>query len=365
MREFWCTAVVTNPDAPKEATIRFSVKNGTKFLTLNYKTFVKATGLDFAETFAKPPTEEEVRELLLTLGPYDKNHPDVSPGALLSRAPIIKMWFPAPWRILMTFVIQVLGGNKSSTEQLNTTQSMIVFCLMEGRKIDLGEIIFRDLIAKLSGKSRQKLMSYPRFISCSLQDLLGSEYAKPEVVSFEPDVLHKANYSRDPLEVTPVALTTYMLSAIQGDKVVSPVPSPTKKVKRKKGQGSRKVAQPKSLDTETSDPKPTKRGQQQPPLTADTLRIITQSLGLQQKPTEGTETSHSVSSGEPVPKGPADTYKLVKSEPTKPSHPANDSGKSQPEPQGIRGPKPSVEQHYSTEKGIHKQSHPAKGRDKS
>ena len=35
LREFWCTAVVENPDAPKEAKIRFSVKNGTKFLTLN------------------------------------------------------------------------------------------------------------------------------------------------------------------------------------------------------------------------------------------------------------------------------------------------------------------------------------------
>ena len=81
---------------------------------------------------------------------------------------------------------------------------MIVYCLIEGKKIDLGEIIFRDLIAKLGGKSRKKLMSYPRFISCALQNLLGSEYAKPEAVGFEPDVLHKANYSRDPLEVTPV-----------------------------------------------------------------------------------------------------------------------------------------------------------------
>ena len=174
----------------------------------------------------------------------------------------------------MTFVIQVLWGNKSSTEQLNTTQAMIVYCLIEGKKIDLGESIFRDLIAKLGGKSRQKLISYPRFISCALQDLLRSEYAKPDAVGFEPDVLLKANYSRDPIEVTPVTLTTYMLTAIQGDNKISPIPSPTKKVKRKKGQGSRKVAQPKSLFTETSAPKPDKRGQQQQTLTADTLRII-------------------------------------------------------------------------------------------
>ena len=136
----------------------------------------------------------------------------------------------------MTFVIQVLGGNKSSTEQLNATQAMMVFSLMEGRKIDFGEIIFKDLITKLTtGKSRQKLMSYPRFISCVLQDLLGVEYVRPDVVGFTHDVLHKANYSRDPTEVTEVALTTYMLNATQGADKVSPIPSPSKKEKKKKG----------------------------------------------------------------------------------------------------------------------------------
>ena len=60
LREFWCTAVVENPDAPKEANIRFSVKNGTKFLTLDYKTFVKATGLDYTKTFIALPSEKDV-----------------------------------------------------------------------------------------------------------------------------------------------------------------------------------------------------------------------------------------------------------------------------------------------------------------
>jgi hypothetical protein len=263
----------------------------------------------------------------------------------------------------MTFVIQVLGGNKSSTEQLNT-KSMIVYCLLEGIKIDPGEIIFKDLIANLGGKSRQKLMSYHRFISCALQDLLGSEYIKPDGIGFEPEVLHKTNYSRDPTEVTPITLTTYMLTAIQGDNKISHVPSPTKKVKRKKGQGSRKVAQPKSLATGTSVSKPEKRRQQQT-LTADTLRIITESLTPKQPPMEGTETSHSVSSDKPIPKGSADINKSVELESTQPPHPNKGSGKSQPGSQGARGPKSSVGQHYSTETGTHTTSHPAKGLGKS
>ena len=52
LREFWCTAVVTKPDVAKEATIQFSVFNGKKNLTLNYKTFLKATSLDYTENFA-------------------------------------------------------------------------------------------------------------------------------------------------------------------------------------------------------------------------------------------------------------------------------------------------------------------------
>ena len=228
--------MVTKPDVAKEATIDFSVYNGKKKLTLNYKTFLKATGLDYTENFAPLPKEDEVKALLLTLGPHDRFHPDVAPGTLLAKAPIVKTWFPAPWRILMTFVIQVLGGNKSSMKQLNTHQSMIVFSLLEGIKIDVGEIIYKDLLTKLTGKSRQKLMSYPRFISCVLRNLLGVEYLRPDVMGFKPDVLHKTNYSCDPLEVTLVALTPYMLTCIQGANVVSPIPSPIRKEKKKKSQ---------------------------------------------------------------------------------------------------------------------------------
>ena len=126
LSEFWSTTVVENPDVPKDATIKFTVKHGTKSLKLTYKTSIKASGPSYTVHFDAQPKDEDVKAILLELGPYDKFHPDVTSGALLSKAPILKAWFPAPWRILMTFVIQVLRGNKSSTEQLNTTQAMIL-----------------------------------------------------------------------------------------------------------------------------------------------------------------------------------------------------------------------------------------------
>ena len=74
--------MVENPDVPKNATIKFTVKHGTKPLMLNYKTFIKATSLDYIVNFAAQPKEDDVKAILLELGPYDKFHLDVTPGAL-------------------------------------------------------------------------------------------------------------------------------------------------------------------------------------------------------------------------------------------------------------------------------------------
>ncbi|GKD06495.1 hypothetical protein Tco_1181469, partial [Tanacetum coccineum] len=66
----------------------------------------------------------------------------------------------------------ILGGNYSSTEQINSIQQMIGYCLITGSEVDIEEIIYSDLITKLLSKSRLKYVSYPRFISCALEVLL-------------------------------------------------------------------------------------------------------------------------------------------------------------------------------------------------
>ena len=52
--------MVDNPDVPKDATIRLTVKHGSKSLKLTYKTFIKATGLDYTVNFAAQPKEDDV-----------------------------------------------------------------------------------------------------------------------------------------------------------------------------------------------------------------------------------------------------------------------------------------------------------------
>ena len=73
LREFWCTAVVENPDATKEAKIKFSVKNGTKFLTLDYKTFVKAQALTMLRPLQPNPLKRMLGNSSRNLGPMINN----------------------------------------------------------------------------------------------------------------------------------------------------------------------------------------------------------------------------------------------------------------------------------------------------
>ena len=89
LKEFWCTATATSPKDTRESIITFTVMNGKKPLSLDYKTFLKATGLDFAQTFEANPTDQEIKAEMLFLAPHDAKRPTLSPEALLEKAPIV------------------------------------------------------------------------------------------------------------------------------------------------------------------------------------------------------------------------------------------------------------------------------------
>ncbi|GKD36318.1 hypothetical protein Tco_1251827 [Tanacetum coccineum] len=145
-REFWCTAIAYDPNPPtddsevrplKEYLIKFLVMNGKKPLTLDFKTFTESTRLDYAkDTYVSHPSIEEVKAELAKI---------VDNPILLDRTPILKIAFLVVWRILFTFVVQVLGGNYSSTEQVNSIQQLFAYCLLTRTKVDIGEIIYSDL----------------------------------------------------------------------------------------------------------------------------------------------------------------------------------------------------------------------------
>nr|GEV42608.1 retrovirus-related Pol polyprotein from transposon TNT 1-94 [Tanacetum cinerariifolium] len=89
----------------------------------------------------------------------------------------------------------VLGQNYSSTEQVNSIQQLLAYSLITGTEVDIGEIIYSDLVTKLLNKSRLKYVSYFRFISCALQVLLGPDYT--------PDQNFRDSVSPPPLAAQP------------------------------------------------------------------------------------------------------------------------------------------------------------------
>ncbi|GJX30780.1 hypothetical protein Tco_0240635 [Tanacetum coccineum] len=149
LREFWSTSIAYDPNPPthdsvdralREFLIKFSVMNDQPF-TLDFSTFCYSTGLDYKKgKYVAHPTPETVKT---TLGKIATN------ASYLDKTPILKNSFPVAWRILFTFVIQVLGGNYSSTKQINSIQQMIAYCYITGTEVDIEEIIYSDLVTKL------------------------------------------------------------------------------------------------------------------------------------------------------------------------------------------------------------------------
>ncbi|GJU98140.1 retrovirus-related pol polyprotein from transposon TNT 1-94 [Tanacetum coccineum] len=183
----------------------------------------------------------------------------------------------------------VLGGNYSSTEQVNSIQQLLAYSLITGTEVDIGEIIYSDLVTKLLNKSRLKYVSYPRFISCALQVLLGSEYTQDKKNWVFTPILSNSNFTKDPSKVTDIELMAHMIAVNNQKDSVSPPPLVAKP---KKGK-SQTVAStlPKSQGPEASGALSKKRKQPK------SKRPPTETKESPPKPTEGSEQSHSVSSG--------------------------------------------------------------------
>ncbi|GJY30703.1 hypothetical protein Tco_0414198 [Tanacetum coccineum] len=126
----------------------------------------------------------------------------------------------------------VLGRNYSSTEQVNSIQQLLAYSLITGTEVDIGEIIYSDLVTKLLNKSRLKYVSYPRFISCALQVLLGSEYTQEKKFGLPP-ILSNSNFTKDPSKVTDIKLTAHMIAVNNWRDSVSPPPLVAKPKKGK------------------------------------------------------------------------------------------------------------------------------------
>ncbi|GKA18768.1 hypothetical protein Tco_0698683 [Tanacetum coccineum] len=236
LREIWCTTIASHPNPPtddfevhplKEYLIKFSVMNGKKPLTLNFKTLTKSTGLDYAK------------------------------GKYVSHL---------------------------SIEEVNSA-----YCLLTGTKVDIGEIIYSDLVTKLTNKSRQKYVSYTRFASCALEVLLGLEYTHDASFRSSPTILSNSNFLKDPSKVTLIELTAFMVAVNNNEKSENLFPFFVKKKKGKSQTVTTTLLQ--SQGPEASVTLPQKRKKPKSKKTPSETKVTPP------KPTKGFKKSHSVYSG--------------------------------------------------------------------
>nr|GEY38415.1 retrovirus-related Pol polyprotein from transposon TNT 1-94 [Tanacetum cinerariifolium] len=220
------------PEKPplKEFLIKFLVSNGQRPLTLDLKNFYSSTGLNYNNgKYVDHPTPEVVKKELGKIA--------INPS-YLNKTLVLKNSFPVAWRILFTFVIQVLDENYSSTEQVNSIQQLLAYSLITETEVDIREIIYSDL---------------------------------------------------DPSKVTKIELTTHMIAVNNRRDLVS---LPSLVAKSKKGKSHIVTSTlPKSQGPKASGALSKKRKKpmyKKPP---------TETKVTPPKPTEGSEQSHSVFSG--------------------------------------------------------------------
>ncbi|GKB71678.1 hypothetical protein Tco_0933090 [Tanacetum coccineum] len=270
-QEFWCTVVVEDPKPPtddsevrplKEFIIKFTVMNDKNPLTLDFKTLYESTGLD-----------------------YNQGNYVAHPSLEVVKAELAK---------IATNKALVLGRNYSSHEQLNSIQQLLAYSLLTGTKVDIGEIIYSDLVTRLTTKSRQKYISYPRFVLCALEVLHGSEYTNEENFGSLPNTPSHSNFTRDPSKVTPYRIDSPMIVVNNLESLVTPVPYSVKKGKKK----SQTVSQPKLKiqGPEASGALPQKRKK---PKSKMTSLQDTKTLPIEKVPMEDSDKTQSVQTAHP------------------------------------------------------------------
>ncbi|GJX34611.1 hypothetical protein Tco_0246168 [Tanacetum coccineum] len=136
-------------------------------------------------------TEEIVRAGLATLGLCDKDKQNLSSTVLVNSSPLKIKYFTPTWKIFMQYIVKCLGKMQRSHDQLNLNQQTIAYCLIWGLEIDIGAIIFSDLVNKLQNrkKNREENICYTRFLSLMFEKLLEENYINepepPLIISYE------------------------------------------------------------------------------------------------------------------------------------------------------------------------------------
>ncbi|GJY30120.1 hypothetical protein Tco_0413615 [Tanacetum coccineum] len=176
LREFWYS---TDVDAIN--TITFTLFSFDKPLSFNLDDFSSITGLKYSENYVSLPPKEMVRARLATLGLVDEKDSTLSSTDL------------------------------GSHDQLNINQQVIAYSLCRGLNVDIGNILFSDLVAKLINgkKKRDANVCYTRYLSLIIEHLLRKDDKNDKLKTFKPHHILATSFKTP--SANEVALIPHML----------------------------------------------------------------------------------------------------------------------------------------------------------
>ncbi|GJS40084.1 hypothetical protein Tco_0565127 [Tanacetum coccineum] len=177
LKDFWYTTEVD--DATKD--ISFSLSLFENQLSFNCFDFLTTIGLTDSKSVVPLPPKGTVKAVLATLGLADKDKPSLTSTELVNSSP------------------------------LKLNQQTIAYCLICGLEINIGDIIFKDLINKLHDgkKNREANVCYTRYISLVLEQLLGENYNDEFFTVLKPHHILAASFQTP--SASEVSLTSHML----------------------------------------------------------------------------------------------------------------------------------------------------------
>ncbi|GJS03181.1 hypothetical protein Tco_0319689 [Tanacetum coccineum] len=164
------------------------------------------------------PLKGTVRAGLATLGLADKDKPSLTSTEHVNSSPLKLKYFSPIWKIFMQYIVKCLGGMQGSHDQMNFSQQTIAYCLIFGLEINIGDIIFKELINKIQNgkKNRETNVCYTRYISLVLEQLFGENYHDESLTLLKPHHISIASFQTP--STSEVSLTSHMLKVAKFSK---------------------------------------------------------------------------------------------------------------------------------------------------
>nr|GEW04313.1 hypothetical protein [Tanacetum cinerariifolium] len=102
-----------------------------------------------------------------------------------------------------------IGGKTGGLDQISNKDATNLYCLANGVKVDHARLIWEDIIHKLSKKTKEKVVPYPRLISLLLEYMM-LEYDNEELTINSTQVFSVHNWELNPNQTERPPFTDHM-----------------------------------------------------------------------------------------------------------------------------------------------------------